>query len=207
MMKRFFRYLLRVILAAVLLAAVGVVVINLYMVIRTQEYIYGENTGLNDEKAAGILVLGCAVRENAEPSPMLADRMEKAVELFQKGYASSMMVSGDHRVDSYNEVGVMSAIAVKAGVPEEYVYPDHMGLSTYDSVVHALERYGNQKVFIVSQGYHLYRAVYLARGLGMDAYGVPAEDRHYAGQLLREFREAAARVKDFFYMILRPQEA
>lgn len=152
-----------------------------------------------------ILVLGCLVRSNGTPSNMLEDRLERGIELYESGAAPKLLMSGDHGRVDYNEVETMKQYAVEAGVPSSDVFMDHAGFSTYDSVYRAKEIFEADKVIIVSQEYHLYRALYLAEKLGLEAYGVAAEGDDYGGQTYRELREILARVKDFMTAIIKPE--
>ena len=156
------------------------------------------------EDADCILVLGCGVRPDGTPSLMLRDRLDMGIALYEAGAAPKLLMSGDHSRKSYDEVGAMKAYAMAAGVPSEDVFMDHAGFSTYESMVRAREVFCAQRVIIVSQEYHLYRAVYDARALGLDAWGVPAEDIAYLGQGMRDLRETLARNKDVLYCLLRP---
>ena len=163
-----------------------------------------------EEDAAGIdadciLVLGAGVREDGTPSPMLADRLNTAVSLYRLGASSRILMSGDHRNDDYDEVGPMKAAAAAAGVPSGAVFLDHAGYSTYDSLYRAKEIFGAEKIVIVTQEYHLYRALYIAHALGLDAVGVAAPPKNDLGQLYRDLREWAARVKDFVYVMGKPE--
>ena len=150
-----------------------------------------------------ILVLGCKVKENGVPSDMLADRLATGVALQQAGVSAKLLMSGDHGQEEYNEVAVMKQYAIEKGVASEDVFMDHAGFSTYDSVYRAKEIFEAKKVLIVTQKYHLYRALYVAEQLGMEAYGVPADTRTYFGQAKREIREVLARVKDFFMVCVQ----
>ena len=145
-----------------------------------------------------ILVLGCSVREDGTPSAMLNDRVLTGIELYNQGAAPKLIMIGDHGRQDYNEVQVMKDMAIEAGVPDEDVFMDHAGFSTYESLYRAKEIFGVERILIVTQEYHLYRAVYIAQELNMTAYGVSADIRPYAGQWMRDLREIAARVKDFF---------
>lgn len=151
-----------------------------------------------------ILVLGAGVKANGDPSDMLRDRLEVGIELYELGASDRMLMSGDHMQHDYDEVGVMKRYAVDAGVPSERVFLDHAGLSTYDSLYRAARLYGAKKVLIVTQEYHLYRALYIAKSLGMEAYGVSASLRPYRMQTVRDIREIAARVKDALLCIGQP---
>lgn len=151
-----------------------------------------------------ILVLGCQVKSDGIPSDMLHDRLRRGVELYDMGAAPKLLMSGDHGRTEYNEVAAMKRFAMEAGIASEHVFMDHAGFSTYESVCRAKEIFGVKKVIIVTQKYHLYRAVYIAQTLGLDAYGVASDYRSYTGQVGYDIREALARVKDFGTAIFKP---
>lgn len=151
-----------------------------------------------------ILILGCRVHEDGSPSLMLSDRLEKGIALYEGGASARLLMSGDHGRSDYDEVNTMKQFAVERGVPSEAVFMDHAGFSTYDSVYRARDIFQAEKVVIVSQAYHLPRALYIAERLGLDAYGVAAEDIHYRGAAYRSLREAAARGKDFLLAWVQP---
>lgn len=152
-----------------------------------------------------ILVLGCRVHEDGSPSLMLADRLEKGIELYESGASARLLMSGDHGRSEYDEVNTMKAFAVEQGVPSEAVFMDHAGFSTYDSIYRAKDVFQAEKIIVVSQEYHLSRALYIAERLGLDAYGVAAADISYQGTTYRSLREAAARGKDFLLAWVQPQ--
>ena len=151
-----------------------------------------------------IIVLGCLVKSDATPSDMLADRLSVGIDLYNHNAAPKLLMSGDHGQTDYDEVNVMKACAIAAGVPSEDVFMDHAGFSTYESILRAKEIFGADKIIIVTQEYHLYRALYIANALGIDAYGVSADLRTYSGQTKRDIREVLARVKDVGYSIFKP---
>lgn len=144
-----------------------------------------------------ILVLGAGLTADGEPSPMLSDRINTAVALYESGVCDKIVMSGDH-TGSYNEVAAMKQQAMEAGVPGKNIFLDHQGYSTYESVWRVKEVFGAKKVLIVSQEYHLYRAVYIAGQLGVDAVGISSDRRVYAGSVRREVREVLARYKDMY---------
>ena len=152
-----------------------------------------------------ILVLGCGVKTDGTPSLMLQDRLDRSIQLYQQGVAPKLLMSGDHGRQNYNEVGTMKQYAIDAGVPSSDVFMDHAGFSTYESMYRAKEIFHANKIVIVSQEYHLYRAIYVAQALGLDAYGVAADGQEYTGQWGRDVREILARVKDFFTVIWKPE--
>lgn len=160
----------------------------------------------NLKNADCILVLGCQVKVDGTPSHMLQDRLERAISLYgNPGVRTKLLMSGDHGQDSYNEVGAMRQYALDKGVPAEDIFMDHAGFSTYESLYRAKHIFGARKVIIVTQKYHLYRALYIAWALGLDAEGVDADYRSYYGQAGRECREILARIKDFGTGILKPK--
>ena len=126
------------------------------------------------------------------------------VSLYKAGVSARIIMSGDHGRSDYNEVGTMKEYAVNEGVPSEDIFMDHAGFSTYESLYRAKEIFGADRIIIVSQEYHLYRALYIAKALGIEAYGVSADLRSYSGQYKRELREILARNKDFILAIAKP---
>lgn len=154
-----------------------------------------------------IVVLGCRVYDDGRLSHMLEDRVTVGVALYEKGVCNRILMSGDHEDDSYNEVDPMKDAAIAWGTPSEAVLTDPYGLSTYDSLARVLGEYGGRRVVIVTQEYHLYRALYIAEKMGLDAYGVSADLRSYAGQFKRDVREVLARCKDVFRTWAKPAPA
>lgn len=151
-----------------------------------------------------ILVLGAGVKGDS-PSDMLRDRLDTAIELYKKGIAPKLLMSGDHGDVDYDEVNVMKNYAIEQGVPSEDIFMDHAGFSTYESMYRAREIFGAERVVVVSQKYHLYRALYIGRSFGMDVCGVNADLRDYNNEFYQETREVVARFKDFFYCIFKPE--
>lgn len=152
-----------------------------------------------------ILVLGCQVKESGEPSHMLRDRLQRGVEVYELGAAEKLLMSGDHGRTDYNEVETMKQYAIDEGIDSENVFMDHAGFSTYESIYRAKEVFGVEKMVIVTQEYHLYRALYIAEQLGIEAYGVASDYHTYAGQSMRDLREVLARAKDFVTTIVKPE--
>lgn len=152
-----------------------------------------------------IVVLGCLVRNDGSPSHMLEDRLKRGVSLYHDGAAPKLLMSGDHGREDYDEVDAMKRYAVEAGVPSADVFMDHAGFSTYETMYRAKAVFGAKKILIVTQEYHLYRALYAAKALGLEAYGVTADYRQYSGQTARDVREVFARVKDFGMAIFKPE--
>ena len=174
------------------------------MVKATEKNIFTADTFKNDEKADCILILGAGVKDG-KPKPMLRDRLLTGIELYKSGAAEKIIMSGDHGRADYDEVNVMRAFALEQGVSAEDIFLDHAGFSTYDSVYRAKNIFGAENIIIVSQKYHLYRALYISEKLDVKAAGVSANLNTYGGQLKRDIREIIARDKDFFKCIVKPE--
>ncbi len=203
--NKLFRILLPVLLCIAVLGSATVLGVNGYVTA------VGKSRVLSPEQAAAlenvdcIIVLGCQVKDNGEMSHMLHDRVQRGVERYKAGAAPKLLMSGDHGRENYNEVEAMKNYAIENGVPSEAVFMDHAGFSTYETAYRAKAVFQAEKVLIVTQEYHLYRAIYIAKQLGMEAYGVNADYRTYGGQLGRDAREILARCKDFAMTLFRPK--
>ena len=199
---RILKKLIVLLLCAVLLCGIGVIAIDFYVVKSTEKYVLTPETAGSGYDC--ILVLGCGVW-GSRPSHMLEDRLLQGIELYHDGASEKMLMSGDHGRENYDEVNVMKDFAADRGVDTGDIFMDHAGFSTYESMYRAKEIFNAEKILIVTQDYHLHRAIYDARALGIDAYGVESNPREYAGQLYRDIREVLARNKDFFYCLFRPE--
>ena len=154
-----------------------------------------------------VLVLGAGVWGDG-PSHLLEERLNKGVEVYNTGCTNRILMTGDHGREEYDEVNVMKNFAIEKGAVAEEVFMDHAGFSTYESMYRAKEVFQVKKVVIVTQKYHLYRAVYNARKLGIDAYGIPADGQYNFSLPVRtynNFRESLARCKDFIWCIIKPE--
>lgn len=188
------------------LAALGCAVaaaINIYMYMDGGPRLRTESDSF--EKADCIMVLGCQVKADGSLSHMLEDRLKRGVALYKAGAAPKLLMSGDHGRTDYNEVAAMKQYAIDQGVPSEDIFMDHAGFSTYESVYRARTVFQVKRIIIVSQEYHLYRALHVAKALGLESWGVASDYRAYAGQLMRDVREILARAKDFGMGILKPK--
>lgn len=195
---------LKILLALILICAALLFGVNALVVARASGDL-ADAPSAAEKSADCIMVLGAEVKPDGTPSKMLKDRLDMGIELYRQGAAPKLLMSGDDGQIEYNEVKVMLAYAVDAGVPKEDVFLDHAGFSTYESVYRARDVFGVGSMIVVTQKYHEYRALYIARSLGIDAKGVSAEEIDYAGQGYRNFREILARDKDFFKCIAKPK--
>ncbi|MBQ8697245.1 MAG: YdcF family protein, partial [Clostridia bacterium] len=195
-----------IILASLLIASIVLVFsVNLYVTGSTEEQIVTENDLKDVSDIDCIIVLGCHVKSEGVPGRMLTDRLDTGIALYKAGVAPKLLMSGDHGTVEYNEVGTMKKYAEEAGVPSEDIFMDHAGFSTYETVYRAKEIFCADKVIIVTQEYHMYRALHIANSLGVEAYGVCATEKEYAGQWYRDFREVLARVKDAGTSVIKPK--
>lgn len=188
---------IKTVLFILLLVFLFFVVSNLCIMRTEKEKIYPAGENLPDG-ADCILILGAGVWDGGVPSPMLSDRLDEGIRLYNAGAAPKILVSGDHGRTGYDEVNVMKKYLTDAGIPSSDVFMDHAGFSTYDSMKRAKTVFGVRKAVIVTQEYHLYRALYICGHTGIETYGVPSDPRRYAGEAYRNFREWIARDKDIF---------
>ena len=195
----------RIILIIDILVVVGIIIvlgINLFVKNSVKHKIVDENS--LDKNSDAILVLGAGLR-NGKPSPVLKDRLDMAYKLYEDGYSEKIIVSGDHGKKYYDEVNVMKNYLLDKGVDSNNIFMDHAGFSTYDSVYRAKEIFLANKIIIVTQQFHLYRSLYIAKQLKLDAVGVSATLRDYSGSVKFEIREILARDKDFVKSIFKPE--
>lgn len=198
-MKKIFKYILIVLIVIILVP----VIINFYVILSTKNRIVsGDSELLTDIDY--IVVLGAGIRRG-KPSPMLEDRLKTGISLYNNDISNKILITGDHMNDDYDEVTVMKNYLLEHGIPEEDIITDNYGISTYDSIYRVKNVYKSNKVVIVSQGYHLYRALFLSDNLDLESYGVEANLRYYYGQWYREIREILARNKDFIKGIIKPK--
>lgn len=198
-MKKIFKYILIVLIVIILVP----VIINFYVILSTKNRIVsGDSELLTDIDY--IVVLGAGIRRG-KPSPMLEDRLKTGIILYNNDISKKILITGDHMNDDYDEVTVMKNYLLDHGIPEEDIITDNYGISTYDSIYRVKKVYKANKVVIVSQRYHLYRALFLSNNLDLDSYGVEANLRYYYGQGYREIREILARNKDFIKGIIKPK--
>ncbi len=188
-----------------ILGFISVFVINAYVKYAACDKILSFEDAVRLEDIDCILVLGCGLKDNGMPSDMLNDRLMRSLELYDFDVSSKLLMSGDHGRKEYDEVGAMKKFAIDNGIPSEDVFMDHAGFSTYESMYRAKKIFEADKIIIVTQEYHLYRAIYIAEQLGIEAYGVASDYNTYAGQSARELREIVARCKDFAKVFFKPK--
>ena len=166
-------------------------------------YLYSKE---NVPQKDAILILGAYVFPSGNPSLMLYDRLMYGLELYNAGKAPKIIVSGDHGREEYDEVNVMKDFLMERGVPGEDIFMDHAGFNTYDSLYRAKNIFCCEDLIVVSQDFHVLRALYIAKELDMNAVGVASNPRKYSGILKSNIREIASRPKAFLQAeILKPK--
>lgn len=199
-MKKVLKY----VLIAIIILITIVLGINFYVKKSTKDQIIKEDEKTKLTDIDCIIILGAGVWGD-KPSPMLEDRLIEGIKLYKNNTSNKIIMSGDHGREEYDEVNTMKIYAIEKGIPSENIFMDHAGFSTYESIYRAKEIFGAKKVVIVTQKYHLYRALYIANRLGIEAYGVGSDPRQYEGATRRELREILARNKDFIKCIFKPE--
>lgn len=202
--KRNINRMIKIMIIGIIILMIAIFSLNIYVVNSTKNEIVKEENVSNIEGVDCILILGAGIWRD-KPSPMLEDRLKEGITLYKKGTTKKIIMSGDHSREDYDEVKIMKEYAESEGVPSEDIFMDHAGFSSYDSVYRAKEIFGVQNMIIVTQKYHLYRSLYIAKKLGIEAYGIESNLRTYPGQVFREIREILARDKDYFKCIMKPE--
>ena len=192
----------KIIMFLICILIVGTISINLYMTNYSNKYIINIDSykELNDLDC--IIVLGSGMVGD-KPTPILEDRLIKGIELYNLGVTDKILMSGDHGNTYHDEVNLMKKYAVETGIPSNNIFMDHAGFSTYETMYRAKEIFKVEKVVLVTQEYHMYRSIYIARKMGIEAYGIITDN--LKGDKYREAREVLARNKDFFNVIIKPK--
>lgn len=184
-------------LSLILIIIIGLFTINIFVISSTHDQIWDAPV-LKDKHADFIVVLGAGLDKNGEPSPILAERLNKGAELLELKAGNKLLLSGDNDRAYYDEVSAMKKYLIKQGIEEKFIVVDPDGISTFDSIERVKDKFGSERIIIVSQKFHLYRALQIADALGLDAYGVPSDQHPDNGQSTYGTREFWARIKDFF---------
>jgi SanA protein len=157
----------------------------------------GGRDGHVDGIADCALVLGARVYDDGRPSDVLRDRLDEALALWREGRVKRIVVSGDHASVTYDEPNAMRAYLETRGVPREIIFMDHAGFDTYRSMWRAKNVFGATRIVVVTQRFHLPRALWVARSLGMEAEGRAADRHAYRAIAWMQVREIGSRTKAF----------
>ena len=198
-MKKLISALLIVVIVISLLS-IFFLAINRLVIVGAGKIIERESDYSIEKTYDAIVVLGAGLKADGTPSNMLKDRLNGAIEIYKKGVAPKIIVSGDCSGEYYDEVSAMRKYCIDNGVPDSDIIRDDKGFSTYETMDNVVRRMGYKKIMVVTQKYHIYRSVYIARRMGANADGFSTDSLDYIflAQRYREIREMAARFKDFF---------
>jgi SanA protein len=185
-----FRLIAGIVLAGILILGA----INGYVLGYAAPYIQAEIT--SESSGRPVVILGAGLRPGGKPSLMLQDRLETGYRVYRIG-APKILLSGDHGQKYYDEVNVMRKYLQNKGVNAQDIFLDHAGFDTYASMYRTRDVFRTDRITIVTQQFHLARAVYIARRLGIDAVGIPADQHAYQTLHRSQIREILARVKAF----------
>lgn len=169
-------------------------IINFYVIFKTKEKVFSSKD--INKKYDIALVLGCSVINNETPSKMLKDRLDMAIYLYENNLVEYILISGDHN-EKYSEVEVMKKYLIENNIKEDSILTDYIGYSTHESLINYKNNYKDKSVLIITQKYHLYRALFISKNLDINGIGIYAKDIKYKGYLYHEIREILARNKDF----------
>lgn len=202
--RHIFKVIALILLGCFLFGVLLTALLNLFVIGKAEEYILSEEEAATMD-ADCIIVLGAMVYSDDTLSDILRDRVTTAVSLYQAGASDRILMSGDNSRVGYNEGFAMAKYAIAQGVDANNVFEDDAGFSTYETMYRARDVFQAKKVIIVTQDFHMSRAIYLARSLGLEAYGVVTPETEYKSDNYNTIRETAARVKAVITAIFKPE--
>lgn len=192
--------------ALIVVAASAFFILNSVVVNEAAKYVYSIDDISSLPEADCVIVPGALVYGDESLSAVLQDRVDYAIKIYEAGKADRLLFSSDHGETDYDEVNSMMDYAVSRGVPESDIFLDHAGFSTYETMYRARDVFLVKSAIIVTQQFHVSRSVYIARALGLNAYGVNSNPRQYGNETRDNIRESLARIKDYLSVnIFRPK--
>jgi len=168
---------------------------------QTDDLIYKDLSSVPNSKT--VIILGASVHADGKLSPILKDRVDTAIKLFRNHKVEKFLVTGDHRSDDYNEVAAMVGYLEDKGIDKNLIISDHAGLDTYDSMYRAGNVFGVENAIVVTQEFHLPRALFIASNLGFDYLGFPADQRAYKTEYRLKQREKLANFKALWEVLVK----
>jgi SanA protein len=205
-MKKIADRIIMVFLICIAAFIAATLLINAGMIVAARKHIYSD-IGIIPKRTA-ILVLGSQIR-GTQLSPVLQDRVDSGIDLMENHVGQKLLLSGDHGQNYYDEVNAMRlyVLANAPAIAEEDIFMDHAGFNTWDSMYRARDVFEVRDLIIVTQKFHISRAVCMARSLGLDAVGYGIDQNRFRGKSLRawQFREYFARIKAFYSIMFRPR--
>ena len=191
MFKRLTKFLLRLTLTLGLLGLFGLLLPRFILLLYAKPRTFTVTT-VPPRRVA--IVFGAGLWRDGTPTPVLQDRVQTAANLYFNGKVKKLLMSGDNRFVEYNEPEAMRQFALSLGVPDEDIVLDYAGRRTYDTCYRARDIFRADSVILVTQDFHLPRALFLCNMLGVDAVGVPADIQYYRkiSRAIWHFRETLA---------------
>lgn len=189
------KFFLKLVLLLIVFCGITAGAINLYITSAFDESIYEDISDVPKMQTA--LLLGAKVYSNGALSSIMSDRSLTAIDLYKNKKVQKILISGDHGTSKYDEVNTIKDFLLSNGIPKEDIFLDHAGFDTYDSIYRANAIFEVESLTIISQEFHLPRAVYIAHSLDIDAVGFVADRQEYLSQWQNYARESLARVKAF----------
>tara|TARA_B100000929_G_scaffold159409_1_gene126142 strand:+ start:1286 stop:1918 length:633 start_codon:yes stop_codon:yes gene_type:complete len=195
-------------LKKIILSSVIGLVLIIFLVLGIEAIFQRQTAGLiysdfsNVPPANTVIVLGASVHADGKLSPILQDRVDTAIKLYRKNKVKNFLVTGDHRTEDYNEVAAMVNYLESNGIDRDLIITDHAGLDTYDSMYRAGKLFNVKSAIVVTQKFHLPRALFIAKNLGMDYRGFTADQRAYQTEYKLKQREKLANLKALWEVLL-----
>ncbi len=186
-----------------IIVVIAFVVINIYIINSTKSQIFAIQDNVTARQTA--LLLGARVYDDGRLSHVMEDRALTAIQLYQSGKVDKILISGDHGTSGYDEVNTIKDYLINQNVSQENIFTDHAGFDTYDSIYRARDIFEVDSMIIVTQKFHLPRAVYIANSLGVKTIGIVADRRQYRDKERNQIRESVARVKAFLDVIFKAE--
>ncbi|MFH1170054.1 MAG: ElyC/SanA/YdcF family protein [Candidatus Vogelbacteria bacterium] len=195
------RKVLRYVITILGILLVAIILTSLIIKLKTDQYIYQDFN--QAPKAPIAMILGAAILKDGGLSPILRERADRAIELYQAGKVEKILVTGNNSLPDYNEVNPVRLYLLENNISDQNIFLNYTGFDTYSSMYRARDIFPAESMMVVSQSFHLPRALFIARALGLKAYGVEA-DRDRSHYLLRNYlREMLANVKAVLDVVSR----
>ena len=204
-MRKFLLKYIKIIIGAVLAVLILIIFTNYQIVSSSDKYIVKQISDI--PQAQAVLLLGAKVKSDGTPSGILQDRIDTAIELYQAKKVSKILVSGDHGTKQYDEVNAMRKYLLDKNIPAQDIFLDHAGFDTYDSFYRARDIFQAQSLIVDTQNFHLNRALYIGKQLGLNVVGFSADKHVYVDMWQLQIREVLARTKAYFTVLfhLKPK--
>lgn len=199
MIKKF-KKLFLVTVVLILLGTLAITILNFRIKQSTKAQTFSTLQGLPNAYTA--IVLGASVKSNGNLSVILRDRVESALFLYNEGKVKRFLLSGDNGSKNYNEPKAMKKYLIERGVPEDHIYLDYAGFDTYDTMYRSSAVFEVESAIVVTQEFHLARALYIANNLNLNYYGYTGDKRAYAHEEYQARREFLANVKAYLELTL-----